>query len=119
MKTLMIKSLIAILALAFCVSTTALGQQPGNPEREQPQENPTPAELLRQLLPQNGDTNGLSEEALADLVRAAAEARQANGENQTDPGSMKPKIPAFHDRFAARVRGARPAAAPMRKCSRH
>jgi len=87
MKTLMIKSLTPLLALVLCCSAMAQDQQPPDSEREQPQENPTPAELLRQLLQQNGDTNGATRENLEELLRAAQEAMQTNDENQPEDGN--------------------------------
>jgi len=93
MKTLMIRSLTPLLALALCFNTMAQDQQPDDTEREQTQENPAPAELLRQLLQQNGDTNGATRENLAELLRAAQEAMQTNGENQSEGENLKPEDP--------------------------
>ncbi len=91
MKTLATKSLTLLLPLAFCLSAMAQQPQPDDADQDQPQENPTPAELLRQLVPQNGDTNGATQEALAELLRAALEAQQANGENRPDGENPTPQ----------------------------
>lgn len=91
MKTLMTKSLTTLLTLALCLSAMAQQPQPDDADQDQPQENPTPADLLRQLVPQNGDTNGLTAEALAELLRAALEAQQANGENPPEGENLKPE----------------------------
>ena len=92
MKTLMMKLLTPLLALTLCVSTMAQDQQPDDSEPDQPQENPTPADLLRQLLPQNGDTNGAAE-ALEQLLRAAQEAQQANGQQPEGEPTDDPRTP--------------------------
>lgn len=95
MKTIMFKSLSPLLALALSFSALAQEQQPDETERDRPQENPTPAELLRQLLPQGGDTNAPTPEALAEMLRNAQEAVQDEpvpGENvkPQDPTATRP-----------------------------
>lgn len=85
MKTLMFKPLMTLIALATGFALVAQTQPPvapGNGEQESP--IPDPAEIVQQILAQSGNgTNGLSEEAVAELVRAALDAQQAmQGTNQ-------------------------------------
>jgi len=84
MKMLTMKSFIVLLALTLCLGALAQDQQQDDSQRDQMEQNPTPAELLRQLLQQNGDTNGVTEEVLGNLLRAALEGQQTNDASQVE-----------------------------------
>lgn len=91
MKTLMFKPLMTLIALATGFALVAQTQPPvapGNDEQESP--IPDPAEIVQQILAQSSNgTNGLSEEAVAELVRAALDAQQAmQGTNQLPGDSL-------------------------------
>ena len=70
MKTLMTKSLIALVAMALCLASVAQNQPTPSREQEQPDDSaqPDPAELARQFLQQNAGTNG---DATADQQQAS------------------------------------------------
>lgn len=84
MKTFMLKSTTGLLALALGFGALAQDQEPED-------DTPSPAELLRRLLPQNGETNGLTEETLAELLRSALEARQTNSEERVEGQRPEPE----------------------------
>ncbi|MBE0544334.1 MAG: hypothetical protein IH623_23585 [Verrucomicrobia bacterium] len=88
MKTHMLKTILTLMAITVSFALVAQTQPPvapGNDEQESP--IPEPAEIVQQLLAQNGNgTNGFSEEAVAELVRAALEAQQAMQGTNLSPG---------------------------------
>lgn len=96
MKTYMPKTFLILTALTVSFVLVAPNQPLFAQGKDDPQPSiPDPAEIVQQLLAQNANgTNGFSEEAVAELLRAALEAQQAaQGANQSPGEGQRPEDP--------------------------